>query len=117
MASAKSSRSRPAGHSGVFPVNAAAGAGGCDGGVQLADKLKIFKTDNFDPDAYVQSKCRTMDEKVRNFILPEIGLECWSKGWHVFFTPSQARGIRGSVFSTRFGDKCELGVIIMIQLL
>jgi len=63
MASAKSSRSRPAGHSGVFPVNAAAGAGGCDGGVQLADKLKIFKTDNFDPDAYVQSKCRTMDEK------------------------------------------------------
>ncbi|KAG2534480.1 hypothetical protein PVAP13_9NG066721 [Panicum virgatum] len=63
MASAKSSRSRPAGHSGVFPVNAAAGAGGSDGGVQLADKLKIFKTDNFDPDAYVQSKCRTMDEK------------------------------------------------------
>ncbi|CAN6322248.1 unnamed protein product [Urochloa humidicola] len=63
MASAKSSRSRPAGHSGVFPVNAAASAGGGDGGVQLADKLKIFKTDNFDPDAYVQSKCRTMDEK------------------------------------------------------
>ncbi|RLN42355.1 exocyst complex component EXO84B-like [Panicum miliaceum] len=63
MASAKSSRSRPAGQSGVFPVNAAAGAGGSDGGVQLADKLKIFKTDNFDPDAYVQSKCRTMDEK------------------------------------------------------
>ncbi|KAG2545119.1 exocyst complex component EXO84B-like [Panicum virgatum] len=63
MASAKSSRSRPAGHSGVFPVNAAVGAGGSDGGVQLADKLKIFKTDNFDPDAYVQSKCRTMDEK------------------------------------------------------
>ncbi|AQK62259.1 Exocyst complex component EXO84B [Zea mays] len=64
MASAKSSRSRPAGHSGVFPVNAAAGAGGSDGGVQLADKLKIFKTDNFDPDAYVQSKCRAMDEKI-----------------------------------------------------
>ncbi|XP_066365582.1 exocyst complex component EXO84B-like [Miscanthus floridulus] len=64
MASAaKSSRSRPAGHSGVFPVNAAVGAGGSDGGVQLADKLKIFKTDNFDPDAYVQSKCRAMEEK------------------------------------------------------
>ncbi|CAN6308852.1 unnamed protein product [Urochloa humidicola] len=63
MASAKSSRSRPAGHSGVFPVNAAPSAGGGDGGVQLADKLKIFKTDNFDPDSYVQSKCRTMDEK------------------------------------------------------
>ena len=72
MASAKSSRSRPAGHSGVFPVNAAAGAGGSDGGVQLADKLKIFKTDNFDPDAYVQSKCRAMDEKVRNSSAPEI---------------------------------------------
>ncbi|XP_066393615.1 exocyst complex component EXO84B-like [Miscanthus floridulus] len=68
MASAKSSRSRPAGHSGVFPVGSAAavgsgGGGGGDGGVQLADKLKIFKTDNFDPDAYVQSKCQTMNEK------------------------------------------------------
>ncbi|KAL5196949.1 hypothetical protein ABZP36_000461 [Zizania latifolia] len=70
MASVKSSRSRPAGHSGVFPVSGAVGAGGGvggggggDGGVQLADKLKIFKTDNFDPDAYVQSKCQTMNEK------------------------------------------------------
>ncbi|KAG8100385.1 hypothetical protein GUJ93_ZPchr0013g34633 [Zizania palustris] len=69
MASAKSSRSRPAGHSGVFPVSGAVvggggvGGGGGDGGVQLADKLKIFKTDNFDPDAYVQSKCQTMNEK------------------------------------------------------
>ncbi|KAK3145761.1 hypothetical protein QOZ80_3BG0257060 [Eleusine coracana subsp. coracana] len=62
MSSAKSSRSRPSGHSGVFPVNAAAGAVGGDGGVH-ADKLKIFKTDNFDPDSYVQSKCRTMTEK------------------------------------------------------
>jgi len=58
----------------VFPVGSAAaggsggggggGGGGGDGGVQLADKLKIFKTDNFDPDAYVQSKCQTMNEKV-----------------------------------------------------
>lgn len=31
--------------------------------MQLADKLKIFKTDKFDPDSYVQSKCRTMNEK------------------------------------------------------
>uniref|UniRef100_A0A0D9W0B5 Exocyst component Exo84 C-terminal domain-containing protein n=1 Tax=Leersia perrieri TaxID=77586 RepID=A0A0D9W0B5_9ORYZ len=62
MASAaKSSRSRPAGHSGVLTVNAAATGG--DGGVPLADKLKIFKTDNFDPDAYVQSKCHAMNEK------------------------------------------------------
>uniref|UniRef100_A0A0E0P2R8 Exocyst component Exo84 C-terminal domain-containing protein n=1 Tax=Oryza rufipogon TaxID=4529 RepID=A0A0E0P2R8_ORYRU len=61
MSSAKSSRSRPAGHSGVLPVNATAGGG--DGGVPLADKMKIFKTDNFDPDAYVQSKCHAMNEK------------------------------------------------------
>ncbi|XP_051177626.1 exocyst complex component EXO84B [Lolium perenne] len=66
MASAaKSSRSRPAGHSGVHPMHAAAGgAGGGDGaGSRLADKLKIFKTDKFDPDSYVQSKCQTMNEK------------------------------------------------------
>ena len=75
MASAKSSRSRPAGHSGVFPVNAAAGAGGSDGGVQVADKLKIFKTDNFDPGTYVQSQCRAMDEKVRNPSAPEFRLQ------------------------------------------
>jgi len=61
-------------------VNAAAGAGGSDGAVQLADKLKIFKTDNFDPDAYVQSKCRAMDEKVRNSSAPEICLQWWWKG-------------------------------------
>ena len=75
MASAKSSRSRTAGHSGVFPVNAAAGAGGSDGGVQVADKLKIFKTDNFDPGTYVQSQCRAMDEKVRNPSAPEFRLQ------------------------------------------
>jgi hypothetical protein len=81
MASAKSSRSRPAGHSGVFPVGGAAlgvgggggGGGGGDGGVQLADKLKIFKTDNFDPDAYVQSKCQTMNEKVSQLSLIRLG--------------------------------------------
>ncbi|KAF7075444.1 hypothetical protein CFC21_080220 [Triticum aestivum] len=56
---ARSSRSRPAGHSGVLP---AGGVGG-GAGVQLADKLKIFKTDKFDPDSYVQSKCQTMTEK------------------------------------------------------
>lgn len=66
MSSAKSSRSRPAGHSGVLPVNATAGGG--DGGVPLADKMKIFKTDNFDPDAYVQSKCHAMNEKVKGLV-------------------------------------------------
>jgi hypothetical protein len=72
MASAKSSRSRPTGHFGVFPVNVVAS----DGGVQLVDKLKIFKTDNFDPDAYVQSKCRAMDEKVRNLSGSGFRLQC-----------------------------------------
>ncbi|XP_048532274.1 exocyst complex component EXO84B-like [Triticum urartu] len=61
---ARSSRSRPAGHSGVLPAGAAAAGGvGVGAGVQLADKLKIFKTDKFDPDSYVQSKCQTMTEK------------------------------------------------------
>jgi hypothetical protein len=31
--------------------------------VQLMDKLRIFKTDHFDSNAYVQSKCCAMDEK------------------------------------------------------
>jgi hypothetical protein len=61
MSAAKSSRSRQSGASGVFPVN---GGATQESGVQLADKLKIFKTENFDPDAYVQSKCQTMNEKV-----------------------------------------------------
>ena len=68
MASAaKSLRSRQAVHSGVLAMSAAAGGGGGgDGaGARLADKLKIFKTDKFDPDSYVQSKCQTMNEKVR----------------------------------------------------
>jgi hypothetical protein len=50
----------------VLPVNATAGGG--DGGVPLADKMKIFKTDNFDPDAYVQSKCHAMNEKVKGLV-------------------------------------------------
>ncbi|XP_030957540.1 exocyst complex component EXO84A [Quercus robur] len=29
----------------------------------LSDRIKVFKTSNFDPDAYVTSKCRTMNEK------------------------------------------------------
>ncbi|XP_075660053.1 exocyst complex component EXO84A [Castanea sativa] len=29
----------------------------------LSDRLKVFKTSNFDPDAYVTSKCQTMNEK------------------------------------------------------
>nr|CAD1828001.1 unnamed protein product [Ananas comosus var. bracteatus] len=61
MASAKSSRSRP-----TAPASSAAAVGGgaaVEGGANLTDKLKIFKTENFDPDAYVQSKCQSMNEK------------------------------------------------------
>jgi hypothetical protein len=98
MASAaKSSRSRPTGHSGVFPVNAAAGVGGSDGGVQLADKLKIFKTDNFDPDAYVQSKCRAMDEKVRNSSAPGSLPQVVAEGSRLLSLGSaKGTGFRGS---------------------
>lgn len=64
MASAKSSRSRPSAPSGVYQANPGERERERESGVQLADKLKIFKTDNFDPDAYVQSKCQTMNEKV-----------------------------------------------------
>ncbi|RWW59738.1 hypothetical protein BHE74_00033306 [Ensete ventricosum] len=66
MASAKSSRSRASAPSGAHQPNG--GAGDQEAGVQLADKLKIFKTENFDPDAYVQSKCQTMNEKVCNLV-------------------------------------------------
>lgn len=37
-------------------------------GAQLSDKLQIFKSEGFDPDGYVQSKCQTMSEKV-SFII------------------------------------------------
>ncbi|KAJ3670171.1 hypothetical protein LUZ60_010495 [Juncus effusus] len=60
MSSAKSSRSRPSVPSGVYHPN---GGPTTESGVQLADKLKIFKTENFDPDSYVQSKCQAMNEK------------------------------------------------------
>ncbi|WOL04202.1 hypothetical protein Cni_G12923 [Canna indica] len=67
MASAKSSRSRASVPSGLAPPPGAhqvnGGSGAQEAGVQLADKLKIFKNNNFDSDAYVQSKCQTMNEK------------------------------------------------------
>ncbi|XP_074558003.1 exocyst complex component EXO84B-like [Curcuma longa] len=67
MASAKSSRSRASVPSGLGAppgaLQANGGGGAQEAGVQLADKLKIFKTDNFDSDAYVQSKCQTMNER------------------------------------------------------
>ncbi|RRT36540.1 hypothetical protein B296_00055959 [Ensete ventricosum] len=68
MASAKSSRSRasaPSGQVAAGVPHANGGGAGQEAGVLLADKLKIFKSDNFDPGAYVQSKCQSMNEKVR----------------------------------------------------
>lgn len=34
-----------------------------DGNLTLNDRLKVFKTSHFDPNAYVTSKCQTMSEK------------------------------------------------------
>lgn len=61
MAAAKSSRSRP----GAAGGGAARGVNAHELSAQLEEKLTIFKTDRFDPDAYVQSKCQTMNEMVR----------------------------------------------------
>ncbi|CAA6657794.1 unnamed protein product [Spirodela intermedia] len=54
MATAKSSRSRASGQSGLLQAN---------GRVAAHRHAQIFKSDNFDPDGYVQSKCQTMSEK------------------------------------------------------
>ncbi|XP_078430593.1 exocyst complex component 84B [Wolffia australiana] len=64
MATAKSSRSR-VGHSGILQSNGMPGGAvaSTDTTVQLTDMLQIFKSESFDPDGYVQSKCQTMSEK------------------------------------------------------
>ncbi|RWR83120.1 exocyst complex component EXO84B [Cinnamomum micranthum f. kanehirae] len=59
MSSAKSSRSRVLAQS--APSKGI--ANGQDGISQLEDKLKAFRTDQFDPDAFLQSKCQSMNEK------------------------------------------------------
>ncbi|KAF9613245.1 hypothetical protein IFM89_006604 [Coptis chinensis] len=56
-ASVKSSRSRGS------SVTANGGLGLGLNGSQLEDKLNIFKSDGFDPDAFVQSKCHSLNEK------------------------------------------------------
>ncbi|XP_077210958.1 exocyst complex component EXO84B-like isoform X1 [Tasmannia lanceolata] len=58
MASGKSSRSRVSTTGVVSKGNNAQ-----EISYQLEEKLKVFKTDHFDPDAFVQSKCQTMNEK------------------------------------------------------
>ncbi|KAL2243126.1 exocyst complex component EXO84B [Sesamum indicum] len=57
MASAKSSRSRPP-HSG-----ASAKANVKDAGAKFEENLNVFKSDNFDADAFVHSKCHSLNEK------------------------------------------------------
>ncbi|XP_077219648.1 exocyst complex component EXO84B-like [Tasmannia lanceolata] len=59
MASAKSSRSRVS----TSGVVVSKGINPQEISYQLEEKLKVFKTDHFDPDAFVQSKCQTMNEK------------------------------------------------------
>ncbi|KAK4479218.1 hypothetical protein RD792_014729 [Penstemon davidsonii] len=53
MASTKTSRSRAA-HS---------GASAKDAGAKFEENLNVFKSDNFDADTYVQSKCHSLSEK------------------------------------------------------
>lgn len=62
MASAKSSRSRVA-HSGASVKGNAK-----DAGAKFEENLKVFKSDNFDADGFVQSKCHSLSEKVQNMI-------------------------------------------------
>jgi exocyst complex component 8 len=60
---AKSSRSRPAGHSRVFLVSSTTTVGSGGGGGSTGDG-RVQLADNLDLDVYVQSKCQTMNEKV-----------------------------------------------------
>ncbi|RWR77364.1 exocyst complex component EXO84B [Cinnamomum micranthum f. kanehirae] len=59
MASAKSSRSRASAPS----APSKGSANGQDANAELQEKLKAFRTDKFDPDAFLQSKCQSMNEK------------------------------------------------------
>ncbi|KAL2493070.1 Exocyst complex component EXO84B [Abeliophyllum distichum] len=58
MASLKSSRSRGASHTGGLVKGSAK-----DGGTKFEENLNVFKSDNFDADTYVQSKCQSLNEK------------------------------------------------------
>ncbi|RAL43807.1 hypothetical protein DM860_014308 [Cuscuta australis] len=57
MATLKLSRSRT--HAAATPAK----GGGRDAGVKLEEKLTVFKSDSFDADGFVQSKCHSMNEK------------------------------------------------------
>ncbi|KAG9456097.1 hypothetical protein H6P81_000605 [Aristolochia fimbriata] len=58
MATAKSSRSRAATPSGPLK-----GGNAQEPSPQLEEKLEVFRKEHFDPDAFFQSKCQTMNEK------------------------------------------------------
>ncbi|GER28342.1 exocyst complex component 84B [Striga asiatica] len=58
MASAKSSRSRAAALTGVSAKVSAK-----DAGAKFEENLNVFKSDSFDADAFVQSKCHSLSEK------------------------------------------------------
>ncbi|XP_043695534.1 exocyst complex component EXO84B-like [Telopea speciosissima] len=58
MASVKTSRSR-----GSMASGKAVNGGALENGPQLEEKLNLFMTDSFDADAFVQSKCHSLNEK------------------------------------------------------
>ncbi|XP_028077507.1 exocyst complex component EXO84B-like [Camellia sinensis] len=58
MASAKSSRSR------ILNNTAAKSNNPKDSGNKLQENLNVFKSDNFDADGFVQSKCNSLNEKL-----------------------------------------------------
>ncbi|CAI9753814.1 unnamed protein product [Fraxinus pennsylvanica] len=58
MASLKSSRSRGASHTG-----GAVKGSSKDAGTKFEENINVFKSDNFDADTFVQSKCQSLNEK------------------------------------------------------
>lgn len=60
MSTAKSSRPRGA-HAGASAKGSVK-----DVGAKFEENLNVFKSDGFDADAFVQSKCHSLNEKVRN---------------------------------------------------
>lgn len=53
----------------------------------LRDELRVFESDQFDANAYVQGKCQSMSEKVNPGLFSYLFFESWPKRscLHVFF--------------------------------
>jgi hypothetical protein len=49
---------------GSFSSSSVGDSADLEANLTLSDRLKVFKTTHFDPNAYVTSKCQTMNEKV-----------------------------------------------------